>query len=68
MKPRRKFLLAAIALQWFPLHAVAQSTFDHTHAAWDSLLRKHVKLINDGPGRANASQVDYKGWRRSAQR
>ena len=61
MKPRRKFLLAAIALQWFPLHAVAQSTFDHTHAAWDSLLRKHVKLINDGPGRANASQVDYKG-------
>ena len=61
MKPRRKFLLAAIALQWFPLHAVAQSTFDHTHAAWDSLLRKHVKLINDGPGRANASQVDYRG-------
>ena len=60
MKPRRKFLLAAIALQWFPLHAVAQSTFDHTHAAWDSLLRKHVKLIN-GPGRANASQVDYRG-------
>ena len=61
MKPRRKFLLAAIALQWFPLHAVAQSTFDHTHAAWDSLLRKHVKLISDGPGRANASQVDYRG-------
>ena len=61
MKPRRRFLLTAIALQWSPLHAVAQSTFDHTHAAWDSLLRKHVKLINDGSGGANASQVDYRG-------
>jgi Protein of unknown function, DUF547 len=57
MKPRRKFLLAAIALQLFPLHVGAQSTFDHAHAAWDSLLRKHVKLINDG----RASQVDYRG-------
>jgi hypothetical protein len=62
MKPRRRFLLAAIALQWFPLHAAAQPTFDHTHAAWEALLRKHVKLINDGPGGANASQVDYKGF------
>jgi hypothetical protein len=58
MKPRRKFLLAAIALQLFPLHAAAQSTFDHTHAAWDSLLRKQVKLTNDG----HASQVYYRGF------
>ena len=50
--------MAAIALQLFPLHMGAQSTFDHTHAAWDALLRKHVKLINDG----RASQVDYKGF------
>ena len=62
MKPRRKFLLAAIALQWFPLHAATQPTVDHTHAAGDALLRKHVKLINDGPGGANASQVDYKSF------
>jgi Protein of unknown function, DUF547 len=58
MKPRRRFLLAAIALQWFALHVGAQSAFDHAHAAWDALLRKHVKLINDG----RASQVDYKGF------
>jgi Protein of unknown function, DUF547 len=58
MKPRRRFLLAAIALQWFPLHVAAQSMFNHTYAAWDALLRKHVKLINDG----RASQVDYRGF------
>jgi hypothetical protein len=57
MKPRRKFLLAAIALQLFPFHVGAQSTFDHTHAAWDALLRKYVRLVSDGRG----SQVDYKG-------
>jgi hypothetical protein len=57
MKPRRRFLLAAITLQMFSFAAAAQSTFDHTHAAWDALLRKHVRLVNDG----RASQVDYKG-------
>ncbi len=57
MKPRRKFLLAAVAL---PFAAVAQSAFDHTHSAWDALLRKHVGLISEGRGQANASQVNYK--------
>ncbi|MEO8187147.1 MAG: DUF547 domain-containing protein, partial [Burkholderiaceae bacterium] len=61
MKPRRDFLLAAIALHSFPLHLGAQSTFDHSHSAWDALLRQHVKLIKDGQGHTNASQVDYKG-------
>ena len=58
MKPRRNFLLAAVAL---PFWAAGQPGFDHSHAAWDALLRRHVKLIGDGPGRASASQVDYKG-------
>jgi hypothetical protein len=35
-------------------HAVAQ-TFDHTHAAWTTLLKKHVVLLNGG----KASQVRY---------
>lgn len=52
MKPRRSFLLAALAL---PLCAAAQPAFDHTHTAWDALLRKHVRLINDG----HASQMNY---------
>ncbi|MBA2413688.1 MAG: DUF547 domain-containing protein [Burkholderiaceae bacterium] len=34
----------------------AQSAFDHTHAAWDGLLRKHVRLTTEG----GASQVNYK--------
>ena len=58
MKPRRDFLLAVIAL---PLYTAAQPSFDHSHATWDALVRKHVKLIKDGQGHANASQVDYKG-------
>ena len=57
VKPRRSFLLAAIAL---PFCAAGQPSFDHTHAAWDALLRKHVKLISD----ARASQVDYKAMAR----
>ena len=57
MKPRRSFLLT-LALSLLAPAPRAQSSFDHTHAAWDALLRKHVKLINDG----RASQVDYKGF------
>ena len=59
MKPRRDFLFARHCA--LPLYAAAQPSFDHSHAAWDALLRKHVKLIKDGQGHANASQVDYKG-------
>jgi hypothetical protein len=32
--------------------------FDHSHAAWDALLKKHVRLIGNG----HASQVDYRGF------
>ena len=35
--------------------AMASARFDHTHAAWDALVKKHVKVI-DG---ARSSQVDY---------
>ena len=59
MKSRREFLFALLAL---PLTAPAQATFDHAHTAWDTLLRKHVKLIDSDKGGANASQVDYKAF------
>ena len=39
-----------------PLRALAQS-FDHGHAAWTALLKKHVRLIDGG----KASQVNYAG-------
>lgn len=50
-------MLAALLLAGVHLFAMAQG-FDHTHAAWETLLSRHVKLISGG----NASQVDYKGF------
>ena len=38
--------------------AQSPPAFDHSHAAWDALLRKHVRLISDG----RASQVDYRAF------
>lgn len=48
-------LLLALLLAAFQ----AQAAFDHRHAAWDALLKKHVVPISDG----NASQVDYAGFK-----
>ena len=47
--------LLALAALAFSACAFA---FDHNHAAWDALLRGHVKYIQDG----NASRVDYAGF------
>jgi hypothetical protein len=50
-----RLILATACLVSAP--ALAQS-FDHSHAAWDALLKKHVVLL---PG-AHASQVRYDGF------
>lgn len=50
--------LALFALLLAPLGALAQ--FDHSHAAWSALLKKHVVLIADG----KASQVKYADFAR----
>ncbi len=52
---RRLVLGFALALASFCVQA-----FDHTHAAWDALLHKHVKYTQNG----NASRVDYAGFNR----
>ena len=39
--------------------AVAQAQFDHSHKAWDTLLKKHVVLLQGG----RASQTSYAGMR-----
>lgn len=44
-------LIALMVIPGSPAHA----QFDHTHAAWSALLRKHVVLVSDG----KASQVRY---------
>ena len=50
----RRHLLAACA--FLPLASRAQS-FDHSHAAWTALLKKHVLVLRGG----QASQVRYAG-------
>ena len=49
-------LLAAAAL----LASFAALALDHSHKAWDDLLRKHVRYLEGG----NASQVSYAGLAR----
>lgn len=53
---RRDLLKLALAL---PLLAAlpVRAAFDHSHAQWNALLVKHVRLIAGG----NASQLDYAG-------
>jgi len=52
-----KRILVAIAAFLFSASALA---LDHSHAAWDALLKKHVKYVQNG----NASRVDYAGLAR----
>ena len=54
MIPRLALLVALLAY----VQAPAFAQFDHTHAAWGDLLKKHVVLL-DG---AKASQVRYGGF------
>jgi len=42
------------------LSGLAQAEFDHEHAAWDSLLSKHVQWLPDN----KQSRVDYAGFQR----
>jgi Protein of unknown function, DUF547 len=57
---RRRLLLAgaASALALPVRQAGAQGSFDHGHAAWTALLRRHVVLLRGG----QASQVRYAGF------
>jgi hypothetical protein len=50
-------LLAVILLATAPLGAVF-AQFDHSHAAWTALLKKHVVVVDGG----KASQVRYAGF------
>ena len=50
----RRFLLALAAL----IFSIAAFALDPSHKAWDDLLKKHVKYVQDG----NASRVDYAGF------
>ena len=50
-----KRTLLALAALMLSMSALA---FDHSYKAWDDLLHKHVRYVQDG----NASRVDYAGF------
>ena len=52
---RRAVLVAGLVL---PASAAFAQSFDHGHAAWTALLKKHIVLLRNG----QASQVRYAGF------
>ena len=64
MNPRRRDVLrsaaglAAGSLAMTATRTARAQAFDHSHAAWTALLRRHVVLLRDG----QASQVRYAGF------
>ena len=58
MLQRRLLLTAATTLLWAGRSRAQAAAFDHTHAAWTALLKKHVVLQRGG----QASQVRYAGF------
>jgi len=57
MNTRRQTLALFAASALLPWPALAQTAFDHSHAAWGALLKKHVRWLPDG----KQSQANYKG-------
>jgi hypothetical protein len=58
MNTRRHFITLIAAAAVAPLAAHAQAGFDHSYAAWDALLKKHVRWLPDG----KQSRANYKGF------
>jgi hypothetical protein len=58
MNTRRQAITWLAAAAFAPLAAQAQTTFDHGYAAWDALLKKHVRWLPDG----KQSRAHYKGF------
>ena len=58
MNTRRHFIALLAAAAIAPLGANAQTAFDHSHAAWEALLKKHVRWLSDG----KQSRTNYRGF------
>lgn len=58
MTTRRQLLALLAATAALPLVTHAQAPFDHSYAAWDALLKKHVRWLPDG----KQSRANYKGF------
>lgn len=51
-------LAGAATVAMAPVTVLAQTGFDHGYAAWNALLKRHVRWLPDG----KQSQVDYRGF------
>ncbi len=58
MTTRRHFIALIAAGAVGPPAAHAQAGFDHSYAAWDALLKKHVRWLPDG----KQSRANYRGF------
>jgi hypothetical protein len=58
MNTRRHFIALLAVAAIAPLGANAQPAFDHSHSAWDALLKKHVRWLPDG----KQSRANYRGF------
>ena len=56
---KRPFACLIAGLLWL-LSGLANAQFDHRHAAWSTLVQKHVRWLPDN----KQSQVDYAGFQR----
>ena len=57
MKRFNIFLIAGLAVLTWATSSFAQN-FDHSYAAWDAQVKKHVKWLPDN----KQSRVNYKGF------
>lgn len=55
---RRRIVLGLPAIAWIGSAHAQTAAFDHTHATWSALLRKHVVVLRGG----QATQVRYAGF------
>jgi hypothetical protein len=58
MSTRREFVTLLTVAAVAPVSTHAQTTFDHGYAAWDALLKKHVRWLPDN----KQSRASYKGF------
>ena len=58
MTTRRHVIALLASAAALPLAAHAQAPFDHGYAAWDALLKKHVRWLPDG----KQSRANYRGF------
>jgi hypothetical protein len=56
--PRRTLTFAFASALACPGLVIAQASLDTSYAAWDALLKKHVRWLPDG----KQSKIDYKGF------